>query len=588
MAPTNPAPQNLPRALLRQENLLLAGMLLLLHVASQWDFGSALSTSLMIAHLGLFLLWQPLWQRESHLSGQEGVLFLLSTVAFIGTLNWWSLAGWQILLIGLVGGRPLASRGDRVVYMLALFMLVCDLLIGTVPNLFYVSGLSKALLKMFRYGLLAIPLLIPFVRLAHTVHARPQLIDLFRAVTAALMTALVAVSSLLTVYHTAGNYLTALLQALLVLAAFLLLISWLLTPHAGPGGLLQLWERSLLNIGTPFEDWLIDLAALAHREPTPAQFLDAGLRALTKLPWCVGVTWRQNSAAAPATHGRASRHYTDLHVDDWHVRLYLRQSPSVTLLLHIKLLVSVLEVFYDAKTREQTLSQQAHIQAVYETGARVTHDIKNLLQSLRTMTMALAGAEHDPATRERGQQLLEKQLPIITQRLQLALDKLQAPEKSGSETRPLREWWEGFKARNQHMPVIFRERIPSDDNPSVPSELFDSVAQNLLENAYNKKRLEPELRVTAQLTVKAHGIALEVGDNGSAIPATKAQQLFSQAVSSSDGLGIGLYQASKLAESLGYRLRLCRNVTGDVCFALETANEPPATARPEAVLHQAT
>ena len=37
--------------------------------------------------------------------------------------------------------------------------------------------------------------------------------------------------------------------------------------------------------------------------------------------------------------------------------------------------------FYIAKIREKTLTQQTHLKAIYETGARITHDIKNLLQS---------------------------------------------------------------------------------------------------------------------------------------------------------------------------------------------------------------
>jgi signal transduction histidine kinase len=574
MAPTNPVSTALLRQLLHRENFLLAALLLLLHVASQWDFGSAWSTSLMIAHLGLFLLWQPLWQQESHLSGQEGALFLLSIFVFLGTLNWWSLAGWQVLLIGLVGSRPLVSRSDRIVYMLALFMLVCELLLGAVPNLFYVRGVPMTLLTTFRYGLLAIPFLISFTPLARVVQVRTQPVDLFRAVTAALMTALVAVSSLLTMYHTGGNYLTALLQALLTLAAFLFLISWLLTPHAGAGGLLQLWERSLLNVGTPFEDWLNDLAMLADSKPTPEQFLDAGLRVLTRLPWCVGLTWRQSTADPPISHGGASRYYTDINVGDWRVRLYVRQAPGGTLLLHIKLLISVLQLFHDAKIREQTQARQAHIQAVYETGARVTHDIKNLLQSLQTLTMALAQAGNDAATRERGSQLLEKQLPIITQRLRLALDKLQSPEKSQGESLPLRAWWEDFKARNQHEPVAFHERISGNFNPNVPAELFDNVAQNLLENTRNKKLLEPGLRITALLAGDDNGIKLEISDDGSAIPGNKVEQLLNAPVPSRDGLGIGLYQAARLAKSLGYTLRLRRNVPGEVCFVLETASEP--------------
>ena len=39
-------------------------------------------------------------------------------------------------------------------------------------------------------------------------------------------------------------------------------------------------------------------------------------------------------------------------------------------------------------------------------------------------------------------------------------------------------------------------------------------------------------------------------------------------VNSRAGLGIGLYQAARQAETAGYRLALETNVDGEVCFAL--------------------
>ena len=45
------------------EHRLLGLMFLSLHLAIWYDFGGPLSRSLMLAHLGLFLLWQPLWRR---------------------------------------------------------------------------------------------------------------------------------------------------------------------------------------------------------------------------------------------------------------------------------------------------------------------------------------------------------------------------------------------------------------------------------------------------------------------------------------------------------------------------------------------
>ena len=60
-----------------------------------------------------------------------------------------------------------------------------------------------------------------------------------------------------------------------------------------------------------------------------------------------------------------------------------------------------------------------------ETGARVTHDIKNILQSLQAITSVIV---HDVSGESSvAQRLVRRQLPHLTQRLQLALDKLQAP-----------------------------------------------------------------------------------------------------------------------------------------------------------------
>ncbi len=47
----------------RFEHQILALMLASLHLALWWDFGGALSRSLILSHLGLFLMWQPLWRR---------------------------------------------------------------------------------------------------------------------------------------------------------------------------------------------------------------------------------------------------------------------------------------------------------------------------------------------------------------------------------------------------------------------------------------------------------------------------------------------------------------------------------------------
>jgi len=59
-----------------------------------------------------------------------------------------------------------------------------------------------------------------------------------------------------------------------------------------------------------------------------------------------------------------------------------------------------------------------------------------------------------------------------------------------------------------------------------------------------------------------------VTDTGRAIDEKITALLFKEPLKSDNGLGIGLLQAAKQAESIGYTLRLNENLTGNVCFEL--------------------
>jgi len=61
---------------------------------------------------------------------------------------------------------------------------------------------------------------------------------------------------------------------------------------------------------------------------------------------------------------------------------------------------------------------------------------------------------------------------------------------------------------------------------------------------------------------------LRILDSGSAMPTEVAAKLFDAPVASQTGLGIGLYQAARQAEQLGYRLRVAQNAAGQVGFDL--------------------
>ncbi|MCK5361550.1 MAG: hypothetical protein KAR22_01205, partial [Gammaproteobacteria bacterium] len=126
----------------RFEHQILALMLASLHLALWWDFGGALSRSLILAHLGLFLMWQPLWRREQRLNWKGSIVFVLATLSFIIWTDWGLITFWLLLLTAIVGGRVTARRGSRYAYLMALTFLVSEILIACIPSIIAVQSLK--------------------------------------------------------------------------------------------------------------------------------------------------------------------------------------------------------------------------------------------------------------------------------------------------------------------------------------------------------------------------------------------------------------------------------------------------------------
>ena len=240
----------------RHEHRVLALMLMVLHVAVWWDFAGPISRSLMLAHLGLFLLWQPMWRRERQLALQGTLIFLVVTVAFIAWLNWGLMTLWLLMLTGFLGGRVIVGTRDRYAYLLSLVFVVSEILIGCIPPMFDVRTLSDEFTEIFRYGMLAVPFVLLFIPPQRRVSTSVRPVDFLYGLTTSLLTIVLGLGSLLSMYLTGAAYAEALIQTILAIALFLFVISILWSPLAGFAGLGQIWERYLLSIGTPFEDWL--------------------------------------------------------------------------------------------------------------------------------------------------------------------------------------------------------------------------------------------------------------------------------------------------------------------------------------------
>ena len=537
----------------RHEHRTLAAMLLLLHLVIWWDFGGGISRSLMLAHLGLFMLWQPLLRRDQRLNLRGTVGVALITLAFVGALSWPLLGFWLLLLIGLVGGRVNVPRRQRTAYLIALVYLVLEFLIGWVPRMFAIEAPSSDFMEIFRYALFVPPVALFLVPSAPPSPSGMPTVDFLYGIAVSMLSLLVALGSLVSTLAVGTYFPVALIQSVMAIALFLLAVSWLWAPIAGFGGLGQLWERYVQNAGTPFELWLDDLQRTARITDSPERFLHLALERLQRLPWVAGLEWREGDREGSL--GELTGNVFRSRSGTLLVAVHGHRRMGTALMLHARLLIQLIGHFYQAKHSELEIARQAHLHAIYESGARMTHDIKNLLQSLKTMTSAVEHAQDRDAGAASG--LVRRQLPLITQRLQLALDKLQAPSTTEEPSQRASTWWQTFTTRNSGQGIEFQAHLDTD--PDIPAGLFDSVAENLVENARFKRQREPGTQVTVSLRT-GHGEAvLQVSDTGTPVPPDLREQLFRGAVNSTSGLGIGLYQAARQAEENGYRLRLKDN-----------------------------
>ncbi len=544
-------------------------MLLALHAALAWGIDDWWPRAFLLAHIGLFLMWQPVWRGEREIEPRHAFLVVIAGFLLAAWNNWWLMAVWLAVLFGLIGGSVpgMADRRQRLVSTLAALYLLSLLLMWVVPQLFADKSVDPALIKLVRYGLPLIPFAILFVRVQVSRSEAPVAVDLFYSVLLFLLVVALVLGSFVIQQVSHGNYGVALAQTLLVIALLLVVISWLWNPHSGFVGIGHLLSRYLMSLGLPFERWVQRLAGLAEQESQPQRFLALALQHMLDLPWVTGVAWE--ARLGQDEYGTRTEHFSDFSVQDLRLRIFTRWSLSPAVLLHLKLLTQMVGHFYEAKRREQMQRQNAYTQAIYETGARLTHDVKNLLQSLRSLCAAVetSGADQAPAL----QALMQRQLPQITQRLGATLDKLQTPQKTDASQADAAVWWEALMQRHNGRNIRF-SIDGSPQNAGLPAELFDSVADNLIENALGKSVDNKGLEVGVTFS-PIEGGTLTVCDNGAAIGRNIASQLFEAPVPSHTGLGVGLYHAAKQAARLGYRLTLAVNEPGRVCFTLTQKGE---------------
>ena len=545
---------------LRTGHWLLLAMLMLLHSVMLLGVDSPWSHPLLLAHLGLFLLWQPLWHGEREVGYGAFAFIALAAAVAMFWLNWWAVAFWLTGLFGLVGARIFVfrDRRARLLHLSVMAYLLAVLLLWVVPNLFAAQSTVEVGRALIWYVLPVLLLLMAALPVHNERVETSQTVDFIYSLLLFLLLALVVLGSLAFMTLAQLGYLEALLRTLLLMGLILLALGGLWNPRQGFGGLQVMFSRYLLNIGTPFEGWLTQLAEAAQRESDAAAYLHRALGMLAGFPWLSGLSWQSPDGAGQI--GQSNKHEVRVQEGELNLTVYTGQSPSPAMLLHIHLLAQLVGYFYQAKQREQRLRDITRLQAVYETGARLTHDLKNMLQSLLTLTAVAQGHE------KKSQQLLQQQLPILSQRIGLTLGKLEQPQlESDTPLLSLAAWLDALRLRNRHQPIdwFLPDELPDQ---KIPAALFDCVVDNLLDNALRKQQTEHDISIFVK--IDAEPLCVTVCDSGDAIPEAIAASLMHRVIASENGLGVGLYQTARWAAQQGYRLTLTGNQRGKVCFEL--------------------
>ena len=548
---------------------VLALMLLSLHALLIWgEHANYLQQTFFLCTYGLFLAWQPVWLNTEKLSKLSIALFIGVGVIGFFYVNWWITAIWLSLLFGLLGGRIFSdeSKSNRIIHILAASYLLSMLLLWVVPKLLGASNDLEAAEFVITYLTPLLPIAIFFISSEANKTGQLPILDFFYTLLLTLLSFILVLTSFTIGILYAVNYLQVMLIAIFGLAFVLITFSLLWRPSTRFSGVEILMSRYLLSIGMPFELWVKNIATLADIESTPNGFLQAAMTEMTALPWVSGASWLADESQGKA--GESSSHVTNFNFKDFHMSLHTRWQISPALYVHVKLLTQIMGEFYEAKRREESLRQNAYMQAFYETGSRLTHDIKNILQSVGTLVSAAEQSEHKDDEALLG--LIRKQLPVLNQRIAATLAKLKAPGEEKKRIEKMSAWWKNLQLRHHHDDVEFvADNLPKQE---INAEVLDSVLDNLLNNALEKTKYQPDTLVKVVMYDDPdRGFCIDVIDTGKAISQQVANDLFKKHIASPNGLGVGLYHAAQDSKQAGYSLSLAENVNGAVRFRVECA-----------------
>ena len=550
------------KSLLQFRQQILASVLLVYHVLIWSTSNSQLQFALSFILYGLFLLWQPLWDKDvriSRLPAAISISILYLSLTYFSPHE--ALALFGLILIGLFGSRLLSQAGFRSFDLLALVIITLEMAVGLIPVTFAQIELPS-LFSNYMQTIILVPILLFFFA-PNPSQSRPagSQVDLMHGLLASTLIFIVLLGGIVINQLYRVDYLDGLLLTVFFVSTLTIGISWFWNPGVGYSGIGVLWNRYAMTIGGPFETWISTLTTLIEEHfLSPNEFLEAACDHLVDNDWLNGIQWNFESHKVLSGEGDGILLVHPLD-EETSVDLYFKSFPGAALEHHTILLIRMAYQFYLAKLNQEKMRAQEHIATVHHTGARLTHDIRNILQSIKT-SIEILDMEQD---HEKHQKLLGTNLLQISSRLENTLEKLKVPKLNAQIVLYDCERWmdkleEQYKSNSK---IVFHRDI--EHNVPLPIDLLDSVVENLINNAFRKTSTN---RIDIRLLSQSNIIMLSVCDDGAVVKESIEENLFKQPVSSGVGMGIGLYQASIMAHAFNFELELSENEPGKVCFVL--------------------
>src|ERR687883_988053 len=208
----------------RYWRVVVVAMLALLHVAVFRGVADPWARALLLAHLGLLLLWQPFLRAEQRVSPTQG--FILSLVAFavMLRLDWWLLAFWVVIIAGLVGGKVYQhhAKWQRRCYLVMLVYLLALLAIVILPEIAPRREINAETRTAAEYVLPLAFVLIALFPAERDAAEGAQIIDFFYSVFLMLLLVVVILGSFTFMTLTGSSYLAALTSTVFLTAGAVL------------------------------------------------------------------------------------------------------------------------------------------------------------------------------------------------------------------------------------------------------------------------------------------------------------------------------------------------------------------------------